>query len=307
MGIRTLSKPIIIGATATAVAAGVGGYVYHEERRPHVLEIYAFSVQGGLSYLIRTPEDRRVLINGGANSDIIAKISEILPFYSRRIDMVISTDATDKSASGLVDVIERYRVDDAYVPAFIPESVGIASSTDGAYRAFLDAAHERGIEVREITAGDRIDLDSNVSMRSLFPVPAARFSYSKASPPEIFLRIDYGSTSAVLLGGASVKAQKYIASSSTRDVSSADVLIVSHSALASNMNKKLIDSIRPHFFIYSKAENRTAPQIKPLSSKAMSKKLAEDPLSSIPESGRINIRGSGVVHFISDGEHLIRK
>ncbi len=307
MSMRTLSKPIMIGAAATAVAAGVGGYALHEEARPHMLEIYAFSVQGGLSYFIRTPEDKRVLINGGANADIVTRISEILPFYSRHIDMLVSTDATDKSASGLVDVVERYRVDRAYVPAFIPESVGIASSTDLSYQAFLDAAHERGIDVGEMTAGDKIDLGSNVSMRSLFPVPAARFSYSKASPPEIFLRIDYGNTSAVLLGGASVKAQKYIASSSTRDASSADILIVSHSALASNMNKKLVDAIRPSYFIYSKAETRAAPRPKPGSLKRPPAKAVEDPLSSVPDSGRINIRESGVVHFVSDGAHMILK
>jgi beta-lactamase superfamily II metal-dependent hydrolase len=108
MSLRFSPKSAIIAATASAIVAGVGAYVWHQEHRLPLLDIYLFALKSGQSAFIRTPDDRRILVNGGSNSEIIRRISKRLPFYSRRIDALIVTDTSAKNVSGLIDVLERY-------------------------------------------------------------------------------------------------------------------------------------------------------------------------------------------------------
>ena len=123
------TKPFIIAALATAATlAGIGGYAYIESNRPAVLELFIFNTPGNPAIFIRTPNDKRILINGGSNSEIIERISGILPFYSRRIDMVIATNDDPKNTTGLIDVIDRYSVDKVVLPAVSLQSLGLASS-----------------------------------------------------------------------------------------------------------------------------------------------------------------------------------
>src|ERR1700690_3654211 len=84
-------KIILTAATAILATATLGGYVWKEEHHPAILEIYAFNLKSGRSYFIRTPDDKRILVDGGANSEIIGELTRILPFYSRRIDSLIAT------------------------------------------------------------------------------------------------------------------------------------------------------------------------------------------------------------------------
>jgi beta-lactamase superfamily II metal-dependent hydrolase len=333
------TKPFIMAALATAAAlAGIGGYAYVESHRPAVLELFVFNTPGNPAIFIRTPNDKRILINGGSNSEIIERISGILPFYSRRIDTVIATDDDPKNVTGLVDVVNRYSVDKVVVACGLHyKALGLASSSDPIYETFLAAIDSHKIPVQEVVAGQRLILDqpSNDSYQLahinnvagsysnqpvvadiLFPVttdsnpPSSTstkaFQYSKASSPQILMRINYGTTSFMLMSDASVKIQKFIA---VNNELPADALITSNNGNASNLALQLIDSIAPDYFIYSAqvlkdaaANNNKSPTTK---SAATSKsKPKADPLAGILNENRFNIREKGMVKIVSDGNAI---
>ena len=294
MNIKILSKSMIIVAIVSTVTLGVGDYVWKQENRPKVLEIYVFAMKSGRSIFVRTPEDKRILIDGGANSDIISELTKILPFYSRRIDSIIATNSEGKDMAGLIDVLDRYNVGKIYMSKISIQSLGLGSSTDQIYGSFVECGSDLNVPISEIDAGRSISFDPSVTAEMLFPVSSSAFSYSKASPPELLMEISYKETSVVLLGNASVKVQKYLASSTLS--TPAQILIVSHSALPANMSDKLVQKLRPQYLVYSKAlvVSSTAP-------KKTQKKPVVDPLSYLPESNKLNIKKVGTIHLISDG------
>ena len=311
MSLKIISKPLIFAAAATVATVGLGGYVWHEDHRPPILEIYFFTLKSGRSIFIRTPEDKRILIDGGADASVIRELTGILPFYSRRIDTIVSTGTDGKNVSGLIDVMDRFNIERAFIPAVTDVSLGFASTSDGIYFAFLDSLYLKKIAVHELKAGDRIDLDGKVSAEVLFPVPTEIFAYLKASSPELALRISYASTSAALLGAASRKVQKYIASTSASGV---NLLAVSQSADPADMPAELINALQPEFLIYSKS--LVKPQVllsgkKAAKSAAISKKTSvkpaskdersTDPLALIPDANRLNLKETGMVRMVSDG------
>jgi competence protein ComEC len=279
MSIQIRPKYFIIAA-ATAVAVGLGGYVWKEEQRQPLLEIYIFAVRGGQSILIRTPEDKRILINGGSNSEIIRHVTKILPFYSRRIDSIIAVDDSNSNVAGLIDIAERFNVDRAYVPAITLKSLGLASSTDPAYSSFLKVLRSKDVLIVEVVAGDRISFDSKVSAAVLFPAPGDSFEYSKTSAPQIILKISHDTNSLVFLGDATKKIQKFITLS---EVGTANLVAVSHSALPEKMSIELMTELEPEYLIYSKTVTAS---------------------NAIAGQTRFNVKESGMVRIVSDGKSL---
>lgn len=292
VAIKLPAKPLMIAAAGAAVLS-VGAYAWKEEHRPQVLEIHVFSLRGGRSMFVRTPEDRRVLIDGGGNAEIVRQISGILPFYSRHLDAIISTTGEGKNVSGLIDILERYEVDRAYIPAVTLRSLKLSTTTDAVYETFLRTLKTKKVSTQELKAGMQIKLDEKSIASVLFPADEKDFSYSKNSPPEIMFKLGYGSTSIAFLGNASTKIQRYVASSSRQSVENADVLIVSHGASPSNMALAMLKTVSPRFLVYSRAVPQRSTAEK-----------AGDALSVIPPDGRFNVRSAGGVKIISDGNKV---
>ena len=306
MHVKGASKPLLILAVSAATLSGIGGYAWHESRRPAALELFVFDTPGAPAILIRTPRDKRILINGGANSDIVERLTGVLPFYSRRIDLVIATKADAKNATGLIDVLNRYQVDGAVIPSVTLEGLGLASSTDPIYEIFKKTLADKKVPTESVSAGKRIVFDQGanngdagtVTADIIFPVSAdSAFKYSQASGPETLLRINYGQTSVVLAGSASLKVQKYIAITS---LTPADAIIFSHSAVASGISRELVDSLAPDSIIYSQTVTKD-PKNPVVVSKAKAK---ADPLAGILNERRYNVQESGVVKITSDSSSL---
>jgi beta-lactamase superfamily II metal-dependent hydrolase len=301
---RLISKSVLIATTATAIASGIGGYIWNEEHRPPVLELYIFPLKGSEAIFIRTPDDRRILINGGPNSEVIRNISRVLPFYTRRLDTVIATDLSDTHVTGLIDVVERYHVGEAHVPRVTLESLGLASSNEKASKNFFSALkkHSVTLHLASVEEDSQIDSGEQVAVDILFPVDQISFPYSRASAPEIVLQIVHGSNSLLIAGDSSKKVQKFIASSTElasiatgEDVGR--VLILSTAGGASDLSAELMELYAPDYFVYSKAVSYKAPD------QRTSTKKDTDPLRPVSVEKRFNVREGGV-KIISDGTEL---
>ncbi len=306
---KHVRKMIITGAITAAVLSGVAAYVWYENMRPPILEIYVIPLKSGQSVFIRTPSDKRILIDGGTNSEIIRHISSILPFYTRRIDKIVVTKKDGKHVTGLVDVVGRYLIGEIIVPTIDLESIGLASTTDGIYQAFIDVANKESIQIKKVLVGDSETIDegiasgmngqsnSPVRFDVLFPAATSSFKYSKSSAPELVMRISYGYTSVMLAGSITTKIQKFVAkwpitSSSTSALSpenlnaksfndlKSNVLVMSQNATANTVAPAFMKVVLPEDIIYSKALSKSQPS---------------------QEDHRFNIREVGAIKIVSDG------
>jgi hypothetical protein len=101
-------------------------YIFSVSQKPTKFELYVFNTPGNPSIFIRTPQDQRILINGGSNSSIIRYLTSVLPFYSKRIDQVVALSDDKDDVTGLVSVRERYEIGSTTVLKIDLLSQGIA-------------------------------------------------------------------------------------------------------------------------------------------------------------------------------------
>ena len=74
------------------------------------LHVYFFDVGQGDSIFIRTPANYKILVDGGPDQTVLERLSSVLPFYDRKLDLIILTHPHADHVNGLNDVLERYQV-----------------------------------------------------------------------------------------------------------------------------------------------------------------------------------------------------
>lgn len=76
------------------------------------LHITFIDVGAGMATLIETPSGRQILVDGGGSGRRLSvALGSSLPFWDRRLDLLIITQPTDRHISGLGNVLGRYRFD----------------------------------------------------------------------------------------------------------------------------------------------------------------------------------------------------
>jgi len=69
-----------------------------------------FDVGQGDSALIITPGGKTILIDGGPDQKVLRGLGEALPFWQRKIDLLVITHAHDDHITGLIEVSSRYKI-----------------------------------------------------------------------------------------------------------------------------------------------------------------------------------------------------
>jgi len=81
------------------------------------LHVSFLNVGQGDAILIQTPNHQNILIDGGPDPQKInLELSKKLPFWDRTIDLMISTQPQADHITGLVEVLQRYKVKQVLEP-----------------------------------------------------------------------------------------------------------------------------------------------------------------------------------------------
>ena len=81
------------------------------------LHIVFCDVGQGDAIFIRTSREADILIDGGPDAKVLECLSSHMPFWDRSIDLVIMTHPDADHSTGLISVVERYRIEKFYTQA----------------------------------------------------------------------------------------------------------------------------------------------------------------------------------------------
>jgi competence protein ComEC len=210
------------------------------------LHLTALDVGQGDAILITTPSGATMLIDGGPDPDLLLRrLGERLPWWHRRIDILILTHPHQDHVAGLVAALERYEVG-----LILDTGRDYANPT---YPRFLELARaEPGGRLVTARTGQRLRLDARTELTLLYPTPddvASPLPEGDINNASVVGLLRFGSFTALLTGDAHVPVEEMLA---TRGLlTTIDVLKVGHHGSRSSTGSTLLDVTQPRAAIIS--------------------------------------------------------
>src|SRR3989344_2669719 len=149
------------------------------------LRVNFFDIGQGDAAFITTPQGWQILIDGGPDASVLAKLGEEMQPWDRSIDMVIATHPEADHIAGLIDVLKNYEVN------YIVES-GLRKETSLS-RVWREAVEAEGAEIILADSAKRIILGDEAFIDLLWPLEGHNGEVSaKPNNTAIVAKLYYG-------------------------------------------------------------------------------------------------------------------
>ncbi|MFA5052394.1 MAG: ComEC/Rec2 family competence protein [Patescibacteria group bacterium] len=241
MSVRKNKRMWWIGSFCLAGCLLVG--IYWHDQSVADLRATFFDIGQGDSTLIQTPSHQSILIDAGPDTTVLSKLGETLPFYDRRIDLVILTHCHADHEGGLAAVLERYDVGQVIWSGVGDQSPGCV--------AWQDVSRQKKIPVHVVSAGERYDFGA-AEMDIVYPLNHQSVaSYGKdLNMTSLVSRLTYQDTSFLFTGDAPVEIEQELLKQRNITLAS-DVLKVGHHGSRYSSSLEFLQAIRPQFVVIS--------------------------------------------------------
>lgn len=209
------------------------------------LHVVFCDVGQGDAIFVRTAQQVDILIDGGPDDKVLACLSRHMPFWDRSIDMVIMTHPDADHSTGLISVVERYRV-----ASFYTES--IPGKTDVYKRLEANLAKKK-LSAKYLHSGDRISDGDGFSLNILWPSLSeiSRIDQNRANlrlnEVSVIQLLEYGTFSTLFTGDADYEVMNQIAGSAR----SINILKVPHHGSRTGMSDSFLSVVSPEVAVIS--------------------------------------------------------
>lgn len=285
--IRKYGRWYILGAFAL-VAGCIWSAVFWAQAHQGLLLLSILDVGQGDAIFIEAPDGGQVLIDGGPDNTVLARLGEIMPFWDRAIDAVILTHPHADHLDGLVAVLDRYQV------GVVVES-GVNHSI-AEYELWRRKVKERGIGRIVAVRGGVLHLGGGVRIDILAPDrPYDAESVRNIHEAAVVLRITFANSTALLMADAEAPRERELLASGI-DIRS-EVLKVGHHGSKTSTLEVFLRAVHPRLSAISVgARNRYGHP-------------TQEVLDRLEAAGVRTFRTDrdGTITFASDGRNFSRR
>ena len=201
------------------------------------LHVSILDVGQGESILIRTPDGRNILVDSGPNpASACIQLGKKLPFWDRRIDMLILTQFQSDHIAGSLELLKRYDIGWLGIPP--------SSSSALLPAEIIETVKAKQIALSTLMHGKQVNAGGDVLLTVLNP-PAAPFKGTDddANNNSIVIRVSYGKVSFLLCSDIGVEAERYLADN--RVELQSDVLKVAHHGSKGSSSDEFLAIVKP--------------------------------------------------------------
>jgi competence protein ComEC len=214
--------------------------------RDGVFEITAIDVGQGDSLLLITPEGKTLLLDSGgipgaSHSDFDVGEEVVSPYLwsrgIRRLDAIALSHAHSDHMGGMRSVIANFQPREFWY--------GL-ESPDRGFQDVEQAARSWNVALKPFAAGTAFDF-GGLHIRVLNPQPGWQATLRGQDDESLVLHIQYGETSALLVGDAHKRIEKFLIDEAPR----ADLLKIGHHGSLTSSSPEFLDAVQPRFAVVS--------------------------------------------------------
>lgn len=250
------------------------------------LHVYFLDVGQGDAILIQAPDGRQILVDGGPSpTALLNGLGAVLPFWDRSLDLVVLTHPDGDHITGLIPLLERYRVGQVLD---VPQS-----DTSVLAKSWLANLEQAQVSRTYAVRGMRLPL-GDLLITVLNPgATLLTGTNSDDNNNAAVLRLDYGRTSLLLTGDAEQEAEADMIAAGLP--LRADVLKVGHHGSNGSSSPSFLAAVAPRLAVIQVGADNTFGHPHP----DLIERLAGVEILRTDRNGRIEV--------ISDGQRLTVK
>lgn len=210
---------------------------------PGDLKIYFIDVGQGDSCLIITPNNKKILIDGGEGEPEVL-LAYLLDRRINKIDYIMISHFDSDHCNGLIEVIENLKVKNILISkqAYFCEE----------YKNIANIINFKKIKVTFIKQGDKLKIDKNVKLDILYP--PEKLKYEDLNNNSIVAKLTYNSFS-ILFTGDIEKSEEDILNKYKKEELESKVLKIAHHGSKTSSSKELLEAVKPKIALIGVGEN----------------------------------------------------
>ena len=214
-------------------------FLYEGEQR---LEVSFLDIGQGDAALIETPNNKTILVDGGPpDKAVLRELGRSLPFWQRRIDLVILSHPHDDHFGGLTAVAERYSIG-AVILSDFPYNTP-------PYQEFIVTLKNKKIPIVYAKQED-ITVDG-VILNFIFPSDSlAESKIENPNNASLVFRLSYGEVDILFTGDAETELETELLKISKAELS-AEILKLGHHGSDTSSTEAFLDTVNPELAIAS--------------------------------------------------------
>jgi len=216
--------------------------------------------------ILLTKGSTQVLIDGGPNDKVLECLSDNMPFWDRKIELLINTHPDNDHLNGLNSIVAQYQVEQLVINSFWQD-------TD-LFARFVNLVREKEILVYSPQTGDKIKLNdfkfqvlwpekalgdisiwqndqSMVQAKSKAQILGAKTI--KSNEESIVLLLEYKAKKVLLTGDISIPTEKKILK--MNNLGKVDLLKMAHHGSKYSSGEKWLEVVKPALAVISVGKN----------------------------------------------------
>lgn len=211
--------------------------------KPDSLRVDFLDVGQGDSIFINTPDSHQILIDGGPSSVVLEKLSGRMSFSDRTIDLVVLTHPDRDHVQGLIEVMERYKVEYILWTGAIKDSPEYSKWIES-----LEKEKKEGSKVVIANCDKSIRL-GDVLIEIISPVDDlnGKVIGKTSNDSSIVSRFSFYNTSFLFAGDLSSNGEKKILNSNL----DSDVLKIGHHGSKYSTSDIFLERVSPEYAVIS--------------------------------------------------------
>ncbi|MEQ1499902.1 MAG: MBL fold metallo-hydrolase [Parcubacteria group bacterium] len=217
----------------------VWSVVLHENRNG-TLTFAVLDIGQGDSLFIESPTGVQVLVDGGPNKTLMKEVARVLPWYDRKIDMIVVTNPDRDHYEGFIPLLDKYSVGVVLEPGTF--------NHNEVYDLFQNKISTKKIPKIIARRGQIVDLGGGAYLQILFP--DRDVSGVSSNTGSIVMKLVYGETSVMLQGDSIASIENYLIGLDGDNIKST-ILKAGHHGSRTSSSEEYVSMVSPTWTVVS--------------------------------------------------------
>lgn len=198
--------------------------------------IWFLDIGQGDAVLIKTPEQHYILVDGGPKNYVLEELAAVMPYFVKKIDLVVLSHPHADHMDGLVEVLQRYQVQGVLFSG--------PNYYSSVYDEFLRQIEEQDLPfwIAEMETDFRF---GEVLLDVIYPFEQVLAeNFENVNNASVGLKVSYGDVNILLTGDLELEAERELVSNPFVDLR-ADIFKAGHHGSRTSSSWELLQKVKP--------------------------------------------------------------